>query len=90
MAKEYRLRIKHQDLVMVTRTLGNHLLRELPNREWDDELAHIYNLFKWFIDAMHGRRGRKADGMPSYSRWLRDRKDYILRHIDRDLAGLSQ
>jgi len=88
MEKEYRLRLKRKDLVIITRCLGNRLLGELPTREWDDELAHIYNMFEWFTDALRGRRGRKSDGMPSYSWWLKEHKDDILKYVRDDLARL--
>jgi len=89
MVKEYRLRLKHKDLVTITRCLGNHLLRELPNGEWDDELAHIYDMFEWFTNALRGRRGRKSDGVSSYPWWLKEHKDLVLKHIRDGLAEVK-
>jgi len=90
MEKEYRLRLKRKDLVMVTRCLGNHLLRELPDREWDEQLARLYNLFEWFIDALRGRRGRKREYLPHYSSMSIMDKEDILEYIRDGLERLSR
>jgi len=89
MEKEYRLRLKHKDLVIITRAMGNHLLRELPNREWDEELARMYSLFEGLVRAAKGFRGRRVSGLPYYSWWLKEHKGYVLDHIRKALARVE-
>jgi len=86
--KEYRLRFKHDELAMIVRTLGEHLLTFLPREQWNcTDLALCYHLYDALSSTLSGARGRRISYQHSYS-WLKEHKDRILRWIREDLAEL--
>jgi len=86
--KEYRLRLKHDELAMIVRALGEHLLTFLPREQRSyTDLALCYHLYDALGSTLSGARGRRP-GYRHSSSWLKARKDSILKRIREGLAEL--